>query len=267
MEQIIEYKGQRVLLTQQLAFNYGADTERINNNFNRNKDRYTESKHFFLLQGEELREFKASVQIDDNLKFAPFLYLWTKKGAWLHAKSLNTDSAWEAYEALVDDYYEKLEQATLPTNSAIDVALLSPEMQMFKQIWDAQAFKQIEDKRRDEKINQLESGLTTIQETLTRRDDDWRKSMNNMLNSAAYRSGGNYRDLRNESYSVLEERAHCDLNRRLRNMKDRLAESGATKSKIEALSKMDVIESDAKVKEIYTTIVKEISIASLKIAK
>jgi len=33
------------------------------------------------------------------------LYLWTEKGAWLHAKSLNTDQAWDAYEALVDDYY------------------------------------------------------------------------------------------------------------------------------------------------------------------
>ena len=30
------------------------------------------------------------------------LYLWTEKGALLHAKSLNTDKAWEVYDYLVD---------------------------------------------------------------------------------------------------------------------------------------------------------------------
>ncbi|MBB6694420.1 hypothetical protein H7B90_23770 [Cohnella xylanilytica] len=86
-----------------------------------------------------------------------------------------------------------------------------------------------------------------------------------MINSAAYRLGGNYRDIRTKSYQELEERAHCDLNRRLRNLAQRLAENGATKSKVSSLSKMDVIESDPKLKEIYTSVVKEISIGSIKI--
>ena len=105
----IEYRGQRVLITTQLAESFGTNIEAIKRNYERNADRYNEAKHFFLLEGQALKDFKASPQIVANLsgelKYAPKLYLWPEKGAWLHAKSLNTDKAWEAYEMLVDDYY------------------------------------------------------------------------------------------------------------------------------------------------------------------
>lgn len=98
-------QGQRVLTTQQLADSFGVETKIINRNFQRNAERYIEGKHVFVLSGEELRQFKGSRQFDDSLKFTSILYLWTEKGAWLHAKSLNTDSAWNAYEKLIDEYY------------------------------------------------------------------------------------------------------------------------------------------------------------------
>lgn len=102
---VIQKNNQRVLTTAQLAEVYGTETKIVNRNFQRNTDRYVQGKHYFALSGEDLRHFKGSRQIDDNLKFASILYLWTEKGAWLHAKSLNTDEAWDAYEKLVDDYY------------------------------------------------------------------------------------------------------------------------------------------------------------------
>ncbi|HZG16921.1 MAG TPA: ORF6C domain-containing protein [Candidatus Bathyarchaeia archaeon] len=108
--QIIEHKGHRVLTTSQLAESYGTDTQTLIVNYNRNKNRYSEGKHFIELKGDELKHFKASLQNDMNLKFAPVVLLWTEKGAWLHAKSLNTDEAWTAYEMLVDDYYRVKEE-------------------------------------------------------------------------------------------------------------------------------------------------------------
>ncbi len=33
------------------------------------------------------------------------MYLWTEKGALLHAKSLNTNKAWKVYDYLVDFYF------------------------------------------------------------------------------------------------------------------------------------------------------------------
>ncbi|MCM3620471.1 ORF6N domain-containing protein [Sutcliffiella horikoshii] len=102
---VCEKDGQRVLNTSQLAESFGTDTKIINRNFQRNSERYVQGKHYFALTGEELKTYKGSRQIDDNLKFTSVLYLWTEKGAWLHAKSLNTDLAWDAYEKLVDEYY------------------------------------------------------------------------------------------------------------------------------------------------------------------
>ncbi|KML36371.1 ORF6N domain-containing protein [Cytobacillus firmus] len=98
-------RGKRVLTTTQLAEAFGTESKIINRNFQRNADRYVQGKHYFALSGEELREFKGSRQFDDSLKFTSILYLWTEKGAWLHAKSLNTEQAWDAYEKLVDEYY------------------------------------------------------------------------------------------------------------------------------------------------------------------
>ena len=61
----IEQEGQRVLTTAQLAEAYGTDSKVITKNFNRNITRYIESKHFYCLKGDALREFKtAKRQID-----------------------------------------------------------------------------------------------------------------------------------------------------------------------------------------------------------
>jgi len=110
----IIHNQQRVLTTQQLAESYGTDVKTISNNFTRNKERYLEGKHFHRLEGEELQAFKGIHQNDESLKFVSVLYLWTEKGAWHHAKSLNTEEAWNAYEMLVDDYYEIKDQSQLP---------------------------------------------------------------------------------------------------------------------------------------------------------
>lgn len=106
---ITEYKNIRVLTTQQLAEAYGTGTEVITKNFNRNKERYLEGKHFICLEGNELKEFKTTGQFDLSSRINK-LYLWTEKGAFLHAKSLNTDKAWEVYDSLVDTYFEKKPQ-------------------------------------------------------------------------------------------------------------------------------------------------------------
>ena len=106
---VIERENQRVITTAVLAEEYGTTERRISENFNANKERYIEGKHFYCLEGEALKEFKANTEITEQLKYAPKIYLWTEKGAFLHAKSLNTDRAWEIYDVLVDTYFKKHE--------------------------------------------------------------------------------------------------------------------------------------------------------------
>ena len=117
--QVVETNNQRVLTTAQIAEQYETDVNVIQRNFQRNKERYTEGKHYYCLTGNVLREFKATGQIDVSPNLNKF-YLWTEKGALLHAKSLNTDKAWEAYEVLVDTYFSVREQAAMDSYMIAD---------------------------------------------------------------------------------------------------------------------------------------------------
>lgn len=111
----VEVKGMRVLTSQQLASEYGATVARIKDNFSANREKYIEGKHYLSLTGETLSQFKNKVGNSDLVgKRAKVLYLWTEKGALLHAKSLNTDKAWEVYEYLVDFYFRVKEEYALP---------------------------------------------------------------------------------------------------------------------------------------------------------
>lgn len=133
---VIESRGQRVLTSAQIADCYNTTVDCIKQNFHANRNRYIEGKHYIALTGSELREFKNKVRIPDpvknesknevrishpaeikaryqfdtQFKYAKSLYLWTEKGALLHAKSLNTDKAWEVYDYLVDFYFRAKEQ-------------------------------------------------------------------------------------------------------------------------------------------------------------
>ncbi len=106
---IVVYSGIRVLTTRQVAKAYEVTTKKISNNFNANKKRYVEGKHYICLSGEEKRQFINRPEFQDSSNRAKYLYLWTERGILLLAKSINTDTAWEAYERLVDFYFRAKE--------------------------------------------------------------------------------------------------------------------------------------------------------------
>ena len=120
LPQIIEENGIRVLTTRQLTEWYETEEWQIKQNFRNNKERFVQGKHYIALQGEELKNFKSKVE---NIylvgRTAKILYLWTEKGALLHAKSLNTDKAWQAYECLVDYYFRTREDVQKPVTQEI----------------------------------------------------------------------------------------------------------------------------------------------------
>ncbi len=106
LPQIIEVKGMRVLTSKQISECYGTTLDTIKTNFNANRKRFQEGKHYIAFTGDELKAFKNEVRNPHLVgNRASHLYLWTEKGALLHAKSLNTDKAWEVYDYLVDFYF------------------------------------------------------------------------------------------------------------------------------------------------------------------
>lgn len=116
----VEVKGIRVLTSKQLAEEYGASPQKIKQNFANNRSRFVEGRHYISFTGDELRSFKNQVENFDLVDGrTSHLYLWTEKGALLHAKSLNTDKAWEVYDYLVDFYFRaKEEPKPVPVETA-----------------------------------------------------------------------------------------------------------------------------------------------------
>ncbi|EJP9599626.1 ORF6N domain-containing protein, partial [Salmonella enterica] len=51
-----------VITTELLAKLYGTERQRVTNNFNRNKERFVEGKHYFMAKGETLENLKNSLR-------------------------------------------------------------------------------------------------------------------------------------------------------------------------------------------------------------
>jgi len=106
---VLEHNGQRILTTQQLAEIYETSTDNIKMNFNNHKDKFVESKHYYLLKGDFLKEFKDNLRVNNIYlqisNMTRSLYLWTERGANRHCKILDTDKAWEQFDNLEETYF------------------------------------------------------------------------------------------------------------------------------------------------------------------
>lgn len=121
---LISHSGAAVVTTDMLADVYGTEVINIQVNHSRNKDRFVEGKHFYKLTGSILKEFKNWLTKSKLVykgseiisKHAKSIILWTERGAARHAKMLDTDKAWDVFEALEDFYFAKKEDAQKKSN-------------------------------------------------------------------------------------------------------------------------------------------------------
>lgn len=220
--QVIEKNGERVLLTSQIAESYGTTAKVISNNFIRNQERYTEGKHFYCLEGEVKREFCNRHQIEDGSK-ATKLYLWTEKGALLHAKSLGTDKAWEVYDYLVESYFNKkidkidLANAILNPDTIIQLATALKEEQSKSKLLEVKVSELTVDKQImqpkadyfDELVDR--NLLTGIRDTANELGIGQKKFVNFLLDKKfMYRSRkGNLKAYANHIRDGLFENVEC----------------------------------------------------------
>lgn len=109
LPEIIVHGNLRVLTSSQLAESFKTDSKTINRNFQRNQDQFELGVHYFALTGEDLKAFKGERQNDATLKYVSVLYLWTEKGAFLHAQFSKSKQAKDAYRALINSYYTLLD--------------------------------------------------------------------------------------------------------------------------------------------------------------
>ena len=156
---ILEHNNIRVMTTEQLAGAYGCDAQHIKQNFNNNKERFTEGKHYFRLEGADLKSFKKQVENFDLpvSKFASAIYLWTKRGAARHSKMLGTERAWDVFDELEESYFNPMK------NMTPEEFLLCSAQRMVEQARAIKAANARIDKV-DERLLEVESKQMTIDE-------------------------------------------------------------------------------------------------------
>jgi ORF6N domain./ORF6C domain. len=151
----ILYKDVPVLTTALLSAVYGTTQTRIRENYRVNRDRFAEGKHLFKVSGEELRALKECVRNSDSSDLVPKtggeLTLWTERGAARHAKMLNTDKAWDVFELLEENYFNRQQApaapatppATLSTSSRLSIQnLIAAKVSHYPSELRPKAFKE-----------------------------------------------------------------------------------------------------------------------------
>ncbi|MHA3548064.1 ORF6N domain-containing protein [Yersinia enterocolitica] len=136
-----------VITTELLAQLYDTEILNIQVNFNRNKERFVEGKHFFKAIGEELKSLRLTLSKSQNpiSTKTRSLILWTERGAARHAKMLETDQAWEVFEKLEDCYFNQNKTTTPATHpvsqSEIDAYNINALAQHYQVMVDAWSYQ------------------------------------------------------------------------------------------------------------------------------
>lgn len=132
---VLEWQGVRVVTTETLARGYGTTPIRIQQNYNRNEERFVEGKHFFKIKGDEIKSLRLSFS---ELQISPktrSLILWTERGAARMSKIVDTEQAWAFFEKLEDSYFRQKEQQPVAIPQTLPEALrLAAELAEQKQL-------------------------------------------------------------------------------------------------------------------------------------
>ncbi|PEA87054.1 ORF6N domain-containing protein [Bacillus thuringiensis] len=256
-------EGKKAMLVKEIAVIHRQELKEINRRINDNIQRFKSGIDIIDLLGvglshTKIKDFGFSQQAINsyvglrNKGLRAGIYLLSERGYAKLLKILEDDTAWELYDQFVDGYFNMREQK-------VNATQLSPELQMFNQMFTVLANQEIEQKGLSKEVIETKEKVENISEIVALNTTDWRKDVNRLLNRIAIKQGGYemYSTIKNESYDMLDRRAGSDLQRRLTNKQKNMALEGVSKSRINKVSKLDVIGEDKKLLEIYLSVVKD----------
>lgn len=245
-----EYNGQRVVTFKDIDTVHSRPDGTARATFNRNKDRFSLGEDYFVCETYEAKELF-------GISAPNGIALMTEQGYLMLVKPFSDDLSWEVQRQLVNGYFKARKLAED----------LSPQMKLLYGLCDqlaqaereAKEAKQIADSAKETAQKAVEA-TENIKEAVKPVFDNWREEVNKKFNRIQRNADKPFNTLRVEMYSELERRAGCDLATRLRNKKQRMSESGCTKKEINDYNRMDIIEEDKKLREIFSKIVSEYEI-------
>ncbi|SET56323.1 phage regulatory protein, rha family [Natronincola peptidivorans] len=115
----------------------------------------------------------------------------------------------------------------------------------------------------ENKAVEVQQEVQAMRDIVALNPNSWRNEVNSLINKIARVRGATaqaYREVREESYKLLDQRAGAKLNIRLTNRRRKVLEETGSKSRVDKLTKVDVIADDKRLTEVYIAIVKEMAI-------
>lgn len=247
-----EYNGQRVVTFKDIDMVHGRPEGTANKRFLDNKNRFVEGEDYFIVSNSEIRKSQLFPISDNDFTNKALI---TEQGYLMLVKSFTDDLAWQVQRQIVSSYFRKRK---------ITSDELSPQTQLLMQLVQSIASKELEDKERDRQIalanetaRKAVETTESIKEAVRPIVDNWREEINLKINRIQKSTGIPFNTLRGDMYKELEQRAGCDLGTRLRNKRQRMMDSGCTKTEINNANKMDIIEEEKRFKIIFEKIVSE----------
>ncbi|WP_368245711.1 antA/AntB antirepressor family protein [Clostridium paraputrificum] len=132
---------------------------------------------------------------------------------------------------------------------------------LIAQLQEMKAVKQTALEAKEEATKSREE-IQAMREAVTLDTNGWRKETATLINKIANKLGGfeHIRNVREESYKLLNENYSVDINRRLNNKQKNMALEGVSRSKINKVNLLDVIAEDKKLLNGYINIVTKMAI-------
>ena len=180
------------------------------------------------------------------------VFYMNRKGFVLLVMGYTGNKAFKFKEAYIDAFDEMENHI----KQQMDMSNLSPELQLMANLVNNMAKQELAQK-------QLETKIDNISDIVSLNTTDWRKDANALINRVVKVAGGTpeaHKDTRSAIFKEVDRRAGVQLKTRLTNKRRRMADEGASKSKRDGLTKVDVISDDKKLVEIYVAVVKEFAI-------
>lgn len=166
------------------------------------------------------------------------------------------------------DYFTKVEDGV--KEMALQMQEMSPQLQFMINVELEQKRQSQEQKRQAVELETIKENQRTITEALAKpATESFRFWVNRCLSAIAesenYLYIGNVQQrhsaIRAESYERLNWKRPCRLEQRVKRAKGEAAAAGASKTQVNAINKLTVIEADRDLKPVYESVIREMLIA------
>ena len=236
-----EYEGKRVVTFKDIDAVHGRPDGTAGRNFRTNKEHFIEGEDFYKITPDEFRRTIGEMDTRQQNDVT----LITESGYLMLVKSFTDDLAWKVQRELVNSYFRVEQMRTAFSD-------LSPQLQLLINIETRQ-------REQEKALAAMNNRIDNMKEVIALDVHSWRKDAQHLISKIANVNGGfdSMKDIYNEIYRLVEERAGVSLSTRLTNKRRRMADEGICKSKRDKLTKIDIIADDKKLIEIYIAIVKE----------